>query len=126
LQEENAAMSREMNLAGGSSFIAYDDILKLKYTAKVVQESIRLANIVPFIFRVAHRDVEYAGYTIPKGWRVLVWLRSIHTDTKYYPDPLTFNPDRWDVSPLLLMNKLNSSWLYMAYVETINCNMKYF
>lgn len=43
------------------------------------------------------------GYTIPKGWRVVVWLRSLHTDARYYDDPLSFNPDRWDVSPLLLL-----------------------
>jgi hypothetical protein len=27
-----------------------------------------------------------------------VWLRSLHTDANYYDDPLSFNPDRWDVS----------------------------
>ncbi|KAF8718680.1 hypothetical protein HU200_024980 [Digitaria exilis] len=34
----------------------------------------------------------HAGYTIPKGWRVVVWLRSLHTDPNYYDDPLSFNP----------------------------------
>ena len=28
----------------------------------------------------------------------MVWLRSLHTDANYYDDPLSFNPDRWDVS----------------------------
>lgn len=39
-----------------------------------------------------------AGYTIPEGWKVIVWIRSLHVDPKYYDDPLSFNPDRWDVS----------------------------
>jgi ent-kaurenoic acid hydroxylase len=85
---------------GGSSFLTHDDIPKMKYTAKVVEETIRMANIASMAHRVAKRDVEYNGYTIPKGWSVLVWLRSMHTDPNNFKDPLTFNPDRWDVSTL--------------------------
>jgi ent-kaurenoic acid hydroxylase len=63
-----------------------------------VEEAIRLANIAPMVHRVAYNDIEYGGYTIPQGWQVVVWLCSMHIDEKYYQDPLTFNPDRWDVS----------------------------
>uniref|UniRef100_A0ACD5WMF2 Uncharacterized protein n=2 Tax=Avena sativa TaxID=4498 RepID=A0ACD5WMF2_AVESA len=93
LREENVAI-RESK--GGSSFITHDDIRKLKYTSKVVEETIRMANIAPMVHRVARRDVEYGGYTIPKGWQVLVFVRSLHIDPNYYQDPLTFNPGRWD------------------------------
>uniref|UniRef100_M8BBC1 Cytochrome P450 88A1 n=1 Tax=Aegilops tauschii TaxID=37682 RepID=M8BBC1_AEGTA len=97
LREENVAMSKSK---GGSTLtglmITHDDIPKMKYTAKVVEETIRMANIAPMVHRVANKDVEYRGYTIPKGWAVLVWLRSVHTDPNYYLDPLSFNPDRWD------------------------------
>ncbi|KAL6659976.1 hypothetical protein ACP70R_002098 [Stipagrostis hirtigluma subsp. patula] len=92
LREENVAISKGKN--GG--FITLDDIPNMKFTAKVVEETIRLANSAPMVHRVAHKDVEYGGYTIPKGWRVVVWLRSLHTDPSYYDDPLSFNPDRWD------------------------------
>uniref|UniRef100_A0A0D9XJ61 Uncharacterized protein n=1 Tax=Leersia perrieri TaxID=77586 RepID=A0A0D9XJ61_9ORYZ len=73
LREENTALAREKN---GVGFITLDDIRKMKYSAKV-------------------------RYTIPKRWRVIVWLRSLHVDPKYYDDPLSFNPDRWDsqISP---------------------------
>ncbi|KAF7111403.1 hypothetical protein CFC21_111416 [Triticum aestivum] len=97
LREENIAMSKSK---GGSTsttlMITHTDIPKMKYTAKVVEETIRMANIAPMVHRVANRDVEYRGYTIPKGWAVLVWLRSLHTDPNYYEDPLSFNPNRWD------------------------------
>jgi ent-kaurenoic acid hydroxylase len=83
---------------GSSYFITHDDIPKMKYTAKVVEETIRMANIASMMPRVAKRDVEYGGYTIPEGWQVMVMVRSLHTDPSYYPDPLTFNPDRWSVS----------------------------
>ncbi|TVU47477.1 hypothetical protein EJB05_07080, partial [Eragrostis curvula] len=94
-EEENMKISRSKN--GG--FITLDDIPNMKYTAKVVEETIRLANISPMAFRVANKDVEYRGYTMPKGWSVVVWFRSLHTDPEYYDDPLNFNPDRWDKPP---------------------------
>uniref|UniRef100_A0A0E0M745 Ent-kaurenoic acid oxidase n=1 Tax=Oryza punctata TaxID=4537 RepID=A0A0E0M745_ORYPU len=94
LREENLAIAKEKN---GASFITLDDISKMKYTAKVVEETIRLTNISPMLYRAALRDIEYRGYTIPKGWKVIVWIRSLHVDPKYYDDPLSFNPDRWDV-----------------------------
>ncbi|XP_062202216.1 ent-kaurenoic acid oxidase 1-like [Phragmites australis] len=94
LREENAAISKQKH----GEFITPDDIPKMKYTAKVVEETLRVANIAAMVHRVALRDVEYAGYTIPQGWRVIVWLRSLHTDPNYYDDPLSFNPDRWERS----------------------------
>nr|KYP48204.1 Ent-kaurenoic acid oxidase 2 [Cajanus cajan] len=36
------------------------------------------------------------GYIIQKGWKVLVWLRAIHMNPEYYPNPKEFNPSRWD------------------------------
>ncbi|KAF7828541.1 beta-amyrin 11-oxidase-like [Senna tora] len=38
----------------------------------------------------------FAGYTIPKGWKVLLWLRALHLDPENFSDPLQFNPSRWD------------------------------
>ncbi|KAG0455434.1 hypothetical protein HPP92_024726 [Vanilla planifolia] len=70
---------------------------------KVAEELVRLANISPFIFRrVAKDDAVINGYKLPNDWNVIVWIRSIHIDSKYYSDPLAFNPDRWtDFKPKL-------------------------
>lgn len=38
------------------------------------------------------------GYIIPKGWRVMIWLRQLHNDPTNFEDPMCFNPDRWEVS----------------------------
>ncbi|XP_027124496.1 ent-kaurenoic acid oxidase 1 isoform X1 [Coffea arabica] len=88
-----------INVGTNGDFITRDGILKLQYTNKVVEETIRLANVSAFVFRTAKRDVEYRGYKIPKGWKVICWLRYIHTDPKNFEDPLCFNPDRWNEQP---------------------------
>ncbi|CDP20197.1 unnamed protein product [Coffea canephora] len=66
---------------------------------RVVEATIRLAHISPFLFRTAKKDFEYKGYKIPKGWKVICWLRYIHADPKNFEDPLSFNPDRWNGQP---------------------------
>nr|XP_027079659.1 ent-kaurenoic acid oxidase 2-like isoform X2 [Coffea arabica] len=93
LQEEHK------NLGRNGDFITRDDIVNLQYTNKVVEETIRLAHISPFLFRTAKKDFEYKGYKIPKGWKVICWLRYVHADPKNFEDPLSFNPDRWNGKP---------------------------
>ncbi|KAG0456628.1 hypothetical protein HPP92_024416 [Vanilla planifolia] len=80
-----------------------EDVKSMKFMSKVAEELVRLANISPFIFRrVAKDDAVINGYKLPKDWKVIVWIRSIHIDSKYYSDPLAFNPDRWtDFKPKL-------------------------
>ncbi|KAL5795264.1 hypothetical protein ACOSQ2_000084 [Xanthoceras sorbifolium] len=40
------------------------------------------------------------SYTIPKGWKVLVWKRFVHMDPEIYPNPKQFDPSRWDISSI--------------------------
>ncbi|XP_039115579.1 ent-kaurenoic acid oxidase 2-like isoform X2 [Dioscorea cayenensis subsp. rotundata] len=93
VKEETHAIKK---LKTEESLLTYEDIKKMKYTSKVVEELIRLANVSPFIFRRVVKDVVVDRYKFPKNWKVIVWIRAIHIDSKYYDDPLTFNPDRWN------------------------------
>lgn len=92
LREENMAFPKNMK----GDFLAHEDISKLKYTNKVVEETIRIANIAFILFRTALEEVEYRGYKIPKNWNVIVWIRYLHTNPENFEDPMCFNPDRWD------------------------------
>ncbi|KAH6756956.1 hypothetical protein C2S53_009190 [Perilla frutescens var. hirtella] len=90
---QHMPISKKLN----GNLITYEEISSCKYTSKVVEEIIRLANVAAFTFRSAKEDVEYRGYKIPKGWKVVCWLRYIHTNPEYFEDPMCFNPDRWNV-----------------------------
>ncbi|KAM1340304.1 hypothetical protein ACFX2H_038716 [Malus domestica] len=92
LQEENMAIKKNKK----GDFITNEDVSKLKYTKKVVEETIRIANIAAFIFLTAVKEAEYKGYKIPKGWKVILWLRYLHTNPENFDDPMCFNPDRWN------------------------------
>ncbi|KAF7828549.1 beta-amyrin 11-oxidase-like [Senna tora] len=65
-------------------------------TAKVIDEMLRRTSISFANFRQAKVDVNINGYTIPKGWKVLVWNRGVHMDPETYINPQEFDPSRWD------------------------------
>ncbi|KAL9429825.1 hypothetical protein AB3S75_025255 [Citrus x aurantiifolia] len=72
------------------------EIREMDYLSKVVDETLRIITFSLMVFREAKTDVNISGYTIPKGWKVLVWFRSVHLDPEIYPNPKEFNPSRWD------------------------------
>ncbi|KAL6175555.1 hypothetical protein ACLB2K_052194 [Fragaria x ananassa] len=84
LREENLIVSLNRN----GEFITSDEVSKMKYTNKVVEEIIRLANIAAFVFRSVTKEIEYKGYIIPKNWNMLVWVRYLHTNPEHFDDPM--------------------------------------
>ncbi|GMN57933.1 hypothetical protein TIFTF001_027045 [Ficus carica] len=68
----------------------------MTFTFQVINETVRLANIVPGIFRKALRDIQFKGYTIPAGWAVMVCPPAVHLNPAKYEYPLSFNPWRWE------------------------------
>ncbi|GKV14134.1 hypothetical protein SLEP1_g25047 [Rubroshorea leprosula] len=92
LRDENRAMRKNKQ----DYFITSEDVSKLKYTNQVVEETIRMANIAAFGFRLTTQEVEYKGYVIPKDWKVVLWFRYFQTNPENFDDPMCFNPDRWN------------------------------
>ncbi|KAJ8565731.1 hypothetical protein K7X08_008307 [Anisodus acutangulus] len=72
------------------------EIRQMDYLSKVIDETLRVVTFSFVVFREAKEDIAISGYTIPKGWKVLVWFRSVHLDPEIYNDPMEFNPSRWD------------------------------
>ena len=50
--------------------LSWKDVKDMKYTWQAVQETLRMSPPVFGSFREAIVDIEYKGYTIPKGWKV--------------------------------------------------------
>ncbi|KAJ8426212.1 LOW QUALITY PROTEIN: hypothetical protein Cgig2_028302 [Carnegiea gigantea] len=95
IREENMELAKDKKYR----FITYEDVLKLKYTNKVVEETVRLANLSGFIFRKTIEDVDYKGYLLPKDWEIIVWTRHLHVDLANFENPMGFNPNRWEIRP---------------------------
>ncbi|KAK4409260.1 Beta-amyrin 28-monooxygenase [Sesamum angolense] len=77
-------------------FLQWEDIQKMRYSWNVVCEVARISPPIIGAFREALVDISYAGYHIPKGWK-LYWSSSFtHRDASWDPDYANFDPSRFE------------------------------
>jgi len=70
-------------------------ISELRYLDRVVDETLRLYPPIHLGSRVPAVDVDFQGYTIPAGTRVMFSIYLTHRMRSIWDDPLRFNPDRF-------------------------------
>ncbi|KAF5453671.1 hypothetical protein F2P56_028557 [Juglans regia] len=75
--------------------LEWSDYKSMPFTQNVINETLRVANIIGGVFRRAMTDVHIKGYTIPKGWKVFASFRAVHLDQDHFKDARSFNPWRW-------------------------------
>ncbi|XP_010269909.1 PREDICTED: abscisic acid 8'-hydroxylase 4 [Nelumbo nucifera] len=83
----------------GNQPLTWAQTRNMPLTNRVILESLRMASIISFTFREAVADVEYKGYLIPKGWKVMPLFRNIHHDPRFFPDPQKLDASRFEVAP---------------------------
>lgn len=95
--EEQQEIARSKGSSGEP--LTWADTRRMRTTSRVIQETMRVASILSFTFREAVEDVEYQGYLIPKGWKVMPLFRNIHHSPDHFPCPEKFDPSRFEVAP---------------------------
>lgn len=75
--------------------VTSDDFSKMEYMERVIKETLRAYNFVPYISRSLVEDIEIEGRVIPKDVSVVVSLYDLHRDPDIYPEPEKFDPDRF-------------------------------
>ena len=68
---------------------------ELPYLEQCVKEAMRILPSVWIFMKQPTEDVDVRGYLIPKGAPVAFSPYIIHRDPRWYPSPLTFDPDRF-------------------------------
>ncbi|KAJ6598178.1 cytochrome P450 [Mycena vulgaris] len=82
-----------------------DDQESMPYISALIKEVLRWEPVSPFALpRLLTTEDEYHGYRLPAGSIIIANAWAILHDKNIYPDPYTFNPDRF-----LLDGKLNSA-----------------
>ncbi|GER30318.1 cytochrome P450 [Striga asiatica] len=97
--EAVTALIRSKEECGESKGLTWADTKRMPKTVRVIQETLRVASILSFTFREAVEDVEFDGYLIPKGWKVLPLFRNIHHNPNHFLEPAKFDPSRFEVAP---------------------------
>lgn len=85
----------EVQAAHSDTPISLADLQQKPLLDAIIKESLRLYPQVHIFLRGTKEDVEFDGFTIPKGWLVNLNPAFVHRRPDYFADPLSFNPDRF-------------------------------
>uniref|UniRef100_A0A914XLL0 Uncharacterized protein n=1 Tax=Plectus sambesii TaxID=2011161 RepID=A0A914XLL0_9BILA len=98
---------------GQTDEILYEHIGKFTYLDQVISETLRMFPALPRIDRDCSKDVVINDVKIPKGCAVGVPVWVIHYDPEIYPNPQTFDPERF--SPEEKANRDPLAYLPFGY-----------
>ncbi|XP_050221392.1 cytochrome P450 87A3-like [Mercurialis annua] len=74
--------------------VTWKEYKSMTFTMNVINEALRMSGSVAMLRRTL-ADIYINGYTIPKGWTIMIVPASSHLNPNNYKDPTAFNPWRW-------------------------------
>ncbi|HEY5054024.1 MAG TPA: cytochrome P450, partial [Solirubrobacterales bacterium] len=69
------------------------------YLTATIQETLRLRPVIVLVIRHLTEPVEIGGYELPAGVKVTPCIHLVHRDPEIYPDPHSFQPERFLDNP---------------------------
>ncbi|MDF3285334.1 cytochrome P450 [Gordonia sp. N1V] len=87
------------------------DVPHLRYTVQVLHEALRLCPPGPALGREASCDIAVDGHRIPRGSLIVAGIYAVHRDPRYWENPLTFDPDRFDSARAKQLDR----WQYLPF-----------
>ncbi|UNO43367.1 cytochrome P450 [Streptomyces sp. MST-110588] len=93
--EAEAQLHDEVDSVLGGRTAHYEDLPKLRTTARVLTETLRLYPPVWLLTRRTSAETELAGQRLPSGTVLVFSPYILHHHPGYYPDPERFDPGRW-------------------------------
>jgi len=89
------ALAEEVDRVLGGRPATASDVAHLPVAEGVFAEALRLYPPAPGMPRQTHKPMALGRYTVPKGSIVMVSAWCSHRDPRWWPDPLEFQPGRW-------------------------------
>jgi cytochrome P450 len=90
-----AALGEELRTVLNGRAPTVADLPKLRYTAMVIDEAMRLYPPAYALSRQVVRDTEIAGYAIPARAAVVMPAWVTQRDPRWFDSPEEFRPERW-------------------------------
>jgi cytochrome P450 len=106
-----AAMRSEVDEVLEGRDPSFDDVPKLSYLRKVIDETMRLRPPAAFVARNVVADDVLGGYQARAGETVLLFFAAAHRHPEFWPDPESFDPERFDPA----LDKARNSWSFIPF-----------
>ena len=91
-----------------------EDMMNLKYTTRVINESMRLYPQPPVLIRRALEPVTLDGYKIEPGTDFFISVWNLHRNPRLWEEPDRFNPDRFPVDERM-PNEVTENYAYLPF-----------
>lgn len=95
-----ATLVEELRTVLGDRVPTPEDLPRLRYTEMVLKETLRLYPAVWGIGRRAVAPCELGGYRVPAGSNIFILQWRTQRDSRFFPDPERFDPERWREDPV--------------------------
>ncbi|KAL2866788.1 cytochrome P450 [Aspergillus lucknowensis] len=88
----------QVEVLGSDMHLTYDDLQKLELHSKVIKETLRIHAPIHSIIRAVKNPMPVPGtsYVIPTSHNVLSSPGVTARSEEFFPDPLKWDPHRWD------------------------------
>jgi cytochrome P450 len=93
--EVEARLHEELDRVLGDRAPTMADLSSLPYTEHVITETLRLYPTVWILGREAIEPSQVGGYRVPVGTTVYMSQWVVHRDPRFFDDPESFRPERW-------------------------------
>ncbi|XP_009802494.1 protein LUTEIN DEFICIENT 5, chloroplastic [Nicotiana sylvestris] len=117
LSKEPSVMAKlqdEVDSVLGDRFPTIEDLKKLRYTTRVINESLRLYPQPPVLIRRSIDEDVLGGYPIKRGEDIFISVWNLHRCPNHWEEADKFNPERWPLdgpNP----NETNQNYSYLPF-----------
>jgi len=101
----------EFDAVLGDEPMRFSDVAKFEFTTQVINEALRLYPPFWMIDRMAIADDRVGALEIPAGSTVIVYVYGAHHASRYWPNPETFDPQRFAKAN----EKLNAPFTHLPF-----------
>ncbi|CAL9342142.1 cytochrome P450 [Streptomyces sp. enrichment culture] len=93
--EIEARVLAELDEVLGERPVGFDDLGRLPYLGRVVEETLRMHHTGWLVTRRTVTETRLGPWTVPAGTELAYCQHALHRDPLLFRDPLEFDPDRW-------------------------------
>ncbi|XP_021772388.1 protein LUTEIN DEFICIENT 5, chloroplastic-like [Chenopodium quinoa] len=117
LSQDPGVMSKlqnEVDTVLGDRFPSIEDLKNLKYTSRVISESLRLYPQPPVLIRRSMKEDMLGPYPIRKDEDIFISVWNLHRSPSLWEDADKFNPERWPLDGPA-PNETNQNFRYLPF-----------